>query len=128
MDKITTRNVAIVLLVVLAIWVVYPWVMGKPEKFDSDMREFVPVGSDRYGLRGNLLHRVPIDKYYVKPDQNVVLSQSGGEMWVSNVVPQTENCSKVQCPSWYDNLDQCWQCQTKEHLVIIPDVAPHVPN
>lgn len=128
MDKLTTRNVALVLLVILAIWVVYPWVIGRPERFDANMREFVPVGSDRYGLRGNLIKWTPIDKYYIEADQDVRLSQSGGEMWVSNSPPQGKNCAKVTCPDWYDRLDQCWQCEPKPLKFAIPDIAPHVPN
>lgn len=122
----TTRIIAIILLIILAFWVILP--MLRKEGFDADMREFVPVGSPRYGLRGNLLNTIPISVNYIRPDQDVMLSQTGGEMWVSNFPPQGKNCDRVECPGWYDKSDQCWKCEPPQVHFTIPDIAPHVPN
>ena len=111
MDKIDTKNVAIFLLVILAICVIYPMLFGKKEGFDADMLEFVPVGSDRYGLRGNLIKWVPISDYFINANPNIRINRSGGDMWVSNNPPEGKTCGKIECPSFgYDKLDQCWQC------------------
>lgn len=114
MVEINKEVVAIFLLAILAIWVVYPLVRGR-ESFDASGTEFVGlVGQQRYGLRGEPLRTSDIRKLYIRKDPNVMLSDSGGDMWISNNTPEIDgmkNCKKVQCPAYgYDNLDQCWQC------------------
>lgn len=99
---ITVLVALLVLMLVLSFF--------RKESFDADMREFVPVGADRYGLRGNLIQSIPISVNYIKKDQDVMLSQTSGEKWVSNFAPQGQNCNRVDCPGWYDKLDQCWKC------------------
>lgn len=130
MIKINKEVVALFLLVILAIWVIYPFF----ENFDVTTSEFVPEGADRYGLRGDLLRRSSIKKYFIRPDRNIRLSHSDGEMWESNNPPALEgnkDCVKVACPSndGYDNLDTCWKCgsQCREKMRI-PDIWPHTKN
>ena len=127
--NINKEIVAIFLLIILAIWVIYPLMEG----FDSTTTEFVPVGSERYGLRGDLLRRSNIEKYFIRPDRRIRLSHSGGEMWESNNDPMTEGikgCKAVPCPAnGYDNIDTCYQCGNScPEKMIIPDIHPHVPN
>ncbi|QKF94327.1 hypothetical protein QKU48_gp0869 [Fadolivirus algeromassiliense] len=130
MIKINKEVVALFLLVILAIWVIYPFF----ENFDVTGTEFVSEGSDRYGLRGDLLRRSSIKKYFIRPDRNIRLSHSTGEMWESNNPPGMEgvkDCVKVPCPSndGYDGLDTCWKCgnQCREKMPM-PDIWPHVKN
>lgn len=117
---------AILLAVVLWLYYGRDWLA---ESFDSQGLEFVPVGSDRYGLRGDLLRRRPITDYYISPDRQMRLHPSSGLMYISNRSPSAEgtpNCQKVECPTntnEYDNRDSCWMCgdncQTKMR---IPDI------
>lgn len=128
MNKINKNVVAIFLLVLLAMWVIFPWINSRFERFNPDTNEFVPVGALRHGLRGEPLRRSDIRKLYIREDPNVMLSASGGEMWISNNTPEVEGmkgCKKVQCPAYgYDNLDQCWQCATPQVKQEIPDIWP----
>lgn len=113
MDKRNTEIIVIVLLIVIAIWGIYP-LLEKFEGFNSDVTEFVPVGEQRYGLRGEPLKRNSIDNYFRSDNRQIVLSQAGGEMWQSNVNPTSQgftDCAPVKCPgNKYDNDDTCWQC------------------
>ena len=112
---INKEYILIFLIVVLAIWVTYPYFEG----FDATGREFVDVGEVRYGLRGDKIRRVPIQKYFIRPDRNIRLSQSNGMMWESNNTPAQDGikgCSKTQCPTnsnEFDSMDTCWSCGNK---------------
>jgi hypothetical protein len=117
----------IILLVV--IWIFYPYF----ERFDATGTEFVPVGGDRYGLRGELLRRSSIENWYIRPDRRIRLSHSGGEMWESNYDPSVQgikDCHKVPCPSnGFDSMDVCWKCgDSCPKKMVIPDVHPHSKN
>ena len=125
---VNKETIAIVLVILLIIWLIYPFF----ETFDVTGMEFMPVGTDRYGLRGDLLRRSSIEKYFIRPDRNIRLSQSSGEMWESNNPPALEGikeCKKVPCPAndGYDNLDTCWKCGNEcREKMRIPDIWPHV--
>lgn len=120
--------IGIILIVLLIIWVVYPLFEG----FNADGTEFVPVGGARYGLRGDLLRRSSIKKFFIRPDRRIKLSHSGGEMGEGDYSPVEfgeHDCTKVECPSnGYDNLDKCWQCGKDHYKFNIPNIWPHVPN
>ncbi len=76
--------------------------LGRTEGFDKSGREFVPVGAKRYGLRGDLLKQIDIKKFYGSPDRQILLSDSGGEIWDSSYTPAQQGikkCKKVKCPS-----------------------------
>lgn len=129
MIKINKEVVVIFLIVVLALWVMWPFFEG----FDASGSEFVPVGADRYGLRGEPLRRSSIEKYFIRPDRRIRLSQSGGEMWEGNNDPASEgmkDCKKVPCPAnGYDNIDTCYKCGNPcPDKFVVPYIHPHVPN
>ena len=113
MDKSNKEIIVIVLLIVIALWGIYP-LLEKFEGFNSDVTEFVPVGEQRYGLRGEPLRRSSIDNYFRNDNRQITLSQAGGEMWESNRDPTVQgfsDCVNVKCPgNKYDDKDTCWQC------------------
>lgn len=126
MERINKELIIIIALVVFALWVLYPFF----ENFDATTSEFVPYGADRYGLRGNLLHRRSIKDFYIRPDRRVRLSLSGGDMWESNYSPSEvgiKDCRQVKCPEQgYDNIDVCFQCGSNcPNKMRIPDIPPH---
>lgn len=130
MQKINKGVVVVFLIAVLALWVLYPLF----ENFDANGSEFVPIGHERYGLRGDLLRRSDIRKNFIRPDRQIRLSHSNGEMWESNYSPENENihgCQKVDCPmpNGYDNMDTCWKCEGHDRCpkpMAIPDIGLHV--
>ena len=128
MNQINKEVVLIFLLILLALWVIYP-LFSRRERFNADGTIFVPVGDQRYGLRGEPIRSSDSRKLFIREDPHVLLSQSGGEMWISNNAPASsgmKGCKRVQCPAYgYDNLDQCWQC-AGEGIVKqgIPDLWP----
>ncbi len=113
MGKSNKEIIVIVLLIVIAIWGIYP-LLGNFEGFNADSTEFVPVGSERYGLRGDPIRRSSIDNYFISNNRQITLSQAGGEMWESNRSPTAQgfsDCVSVKCPgNKYDSQDTCWQC------------------
>ena len=128
--EMNQKTILIFLLVVLALWAIYPLFMA--EGFDETGTVVIPEGSQRYGLRGEHLRHSCITKYYLNPDRQVMLNNGGGEMWVDNTTPeeqQISGCRKVKCPGGhdgYDNLDTCWQCASpKQPKIRIPDIWPH---
>lgn len=117
------------LAILLVLYLVSP---KNAEGFDQDGAEFVGVGSDRYGLRGDLLRRSSIDQLYMRPDREARLNQSGGLMYFSNNSPEaegTQNCRQVPCPTCsggYDSSDTCWQCgDPNAKPTKIPYIHPH---
>lgn len=106
----------IFLILVILIWIIFS---KKIEFFDRHTREFVPVGYTRFGLRGDLLKKSLLDKYYIRPNRHIRLSQSGSMMRENNCPPKDkymEECQKVPCPDVdeYDDLDTCWKCGMKQ--------------
>jgi hypothetical protein len=123
MEYINQRNIKYIALAILFACVLTTY-CKQIEGFSDDMRTFVPVGEQRYGLRGNLLRTRPRTDYYIRPDRHIRLSDSGAEMYESNYSPVEEGatgCVRVQCPrlndstpevwSGYDEQDQCWNCK-----------------
>lgn len=126
MMKFNQKTLIIGLVVILTLWLLWPMFEG----FDSMGNEFLPVGSVRYGLRGEPLKSSNIAKYYIRPDRQIRLSQTHGEMWESNFSPASmgeKACNKVRCPQvGYDKLDSCYVCnQGPMKPMRIPDIAPH---
>jgi len=128
MDKINKEMVIIFFVIILAIWVVYPFMEG----FNASTNEFVPVGDVRYGLRGDKLRRVPISKYFIGPNRNIRLSQSNGMMWEADASPEEQgipDCHKTQCPTntnEFDSMDTCWKCGSgQQPKMAIPDIHSH---
>ncbi len=86
------------------------------EYFDKNTVEFVALGEERYGLRGDLLRRSDIARLYMRPDRHIRLNDTSGMMYESNFKPAEEGkkgCKKTQCPEHtdeYDQLDTCWNC------------------
>lgn len=123
-------------LVLILVIIALMWFMKvNKENFDPHGVEFVPVGADRYGLRGDLLYRRSVSDYYIRPDRRVRLNDSSGEMYVSNFDPIDEGlkgCKKMQCPMtsrWegsYDNNDQCYNCSDNfKWKIKMPNIHPH---
>ena len=128
------KNIVLVFLVIVLLWVLFRPYTVSAESFDASTSEFVPVGEQRYGLRGDPLRASSIDNWYISPNRQIMLSDSSGEMWQANGTPPSfgiKDCRKVACPhnGEYDKNDTCWKCgndcPTKARL---PDLWPHVPN
>ena len=124
------ETIIVIIVIILVLWVLYPLFEG----FDASGREFVPIGCQRYGLRGEPLRTSDIANTFIRPDRQIRLSNTDGEMWESNYPPSAEgikNCRKVKCPQndGYDNLDTCWKCgKNCLEPIKIPDIWPHVKN
>lgn len=117
-----------VIIILVVTWLINIYVLRFTEGFDASTKEFVPIGSDRYGLRGDLLSRSAGGTWYQNPERHIRLNASGGHMWESDEIPTTScnqfgsasgsaydessSCRAVPCPSndEYDELDTCWQC------------------
>ena len=120
----------------LIIWCCLPTGSLSGENFDQDMREFVPFGCQRYGLRGDLLHTGSVARNYIDNNRQIVLNPTSGEMWEANWSPEQEkmllakNCKNVPCPAnHYDEYDKCAICGNADYdMMKIPDIHPHVPN
>lgn len=116
----------------LAIALIWYLMTRKSEAFDETGSEFVPVGQERYGIRGDLLSRSSIANNYLSPNRNIVLNPSTGQMYTSNNPPTMQghpNCKQTKCPSNlndYDATDTCHTCGTGcPTLMKIPDIHPH---
>jgi len=123
------KNCILIFLVILLAW----WVL-KPsfEGFGADTQEFLPVGVQRYGLRGDPLRSRPYDDFMISPDRQMRLNHSGGVMWESNLAPGdegVEGCGKVPCPNntnEFDCKDSCWKCGSGcQAKLRVPDIWPH---
>lgn len=127
------RTLIIVFVALFAIWILWPSSEGF-EFFDAGGNEFLPVGSVRYGLRGEPLRTSSIAKYYISPRRQIRLSQTMNPMYEANLPPAQmgeKGCQKVDCPKCgaYDKTDTCWTCANfPAKPMTIPDMAPHVPN
>lgn len=114
-------------LLVLFLW----WLMGSgAESFNANSTEFVPLGSERYGLRGDLLRRSSIDRLYYPPNRNIRLHQTNNWMYQGYANdPSFSDCAKVQCPvntNEYDPEDTCYMCSNmKPERTKIPYIHPH---
>lgn len=123
------KYIVLAILLLITAWVFFKPMFWGAESFDSEMLEFVPVGTPRYGLRGDLLHQRPISDYYISPNRQMRLHPSSGLMYISNRSPSAEgvpNCRKVECPkntNEYDKLDSCWMCGDNcQNKMRIPDI------
>lgn len=129
------KELIFVFLIILLLWLLI-----KPnrdntnnnEGFDAKTVEFVPVGNDRYGLRGEKLDTYDIADLYIGPERKIALHPSSEIMWVSDFSPEEElisNCTNVSCPTNendFDNLDTCYQCgDFKTPITNIPYIHPH---
>ena len=125
------NDLLLVFLIIILVWFFFK---SRTEKFDASTLAFVPVGYDRYGLRGDLLRRSSIDNIYISPNRHIALHAGGGQMWESNTPPPQDGmigCKKTGCPTntnEYDQRDTCWSCPTQYRPKPIPDIHPHVPN
>ena len=129
--KFDQQTLIIVLAVIFVLWFLWPTNEGFYEYFDVTGSEFSPVGSIRYGLRGEPLHTSNIAKYYISPRRQIRLSQTRNEMYESNIPPPMQGekgCNKVQCGKiGFDQQDTCWTCNNfPEKKMQMPDIWPHV--
>lgn len=113
-NKKTIECVVIVILVILLLYCLYTYFIR--ENFDATTSEFVPVGSERYGLRGDLLRQSDIARIFISPYRNIRLNQTGNMMYESSLPPAQEGlhgCRRVPCTigvDEYDSMDTCWRC------------------
>ena len=116
-------------LIIVVLILIIVWLLFKPhyENFNSDQTEFIPVGpvgSIRYGLRGEPLIQESIAKFYYPDARQIRLNQTGNWMYQSKVPINQEpgfgSCTKTQCPrvNGYDCQDTCWTC---------PSNSPNTP-
>lgn len=114
--NISNNNLVLILLGIVLLWVFMESRESNSENFNQDANEFVPVGSERHGLRGDMLRRSNIGRLYRNPNRQIRLSASGGDMYHSDRTPKQEGingCKKVNCPcntNEFDKQDTCWQC------------------
>lgn len=127
-----TNEIVFIFLAIVFIW----WLMRhkRIDNFDPTGTEFVPVGFERYGLRGEPIAGRDIAYNYIRPDRHMVLNNTSGLMWESDMAPEDEGipkCKQVPCPTHrdgYDDMDKCWTCDRKPRPDIIPNIHPHVKN
>lgn len=105
-------NIQLIILVIILLWYMNPSMF---EPFGENTLEFLPVGRDRYGLRGDLLRRSDIRNNYIDVNRQVRLHPSSGDMYASSATPEEEGiegCTKVDCPCNTDGYkgDACWSC------------------
>lgn len=105
------RNLVLIILIVL----VGVYLMSCNEGFSADTTTFVPVGAQRYGLRGEPLQASPFEKVFIPTPHHIRINHTGGLMYKSRVSPTVEGiegCAKVACPidspEFQGNM--CWQC------------------
>jgi len=129
--KFDQQTLIIVLAVIFVIWFLWPTNEGFYEYFDEIGTTILPIGSVRYGLRGEPLHTSNIAKYYISPRRQIRLSQTRDPMYESNIPPMLmgeKGCKTVDCPkNGFDDLDKCYTCDNfPEKPMRIPDIWPHV--
>lgn len=106
------EKVIAIILVVILFWLLFTPV----ERFDATTAEFVPLGAPRYGLRGDLLHQVPISTYFYPYKRQIRLTDNNNWMYESSIPinrePGSSSCVKTPCPAIgdYDTADTCWSC------------------
>lgn len=112
------NEIMLVFLAVIFIWFMFNQFKNKNEGFDDQTVMFVPVGEQRYGLRGEPLRSYDIKENYISANRHLAMHPSGNVMWTSNNAPEEEKitgCNQVQCQNFgvvndFDNLDTCHQC------------------
>lgn len=110
--KANQKLIIVIIVILLVWWVIRP---DRMEPFNQNTTEFVPVGSDRYGLRSDPLRRRSIDDYYIV-NRQIRLHPTSNMMYESNKTPEQEGvqgCRRVACPTntnEYDAGDSCWMC------------------
>jgi hypothetical protein len=125
------KDFVLVFLIIVLLWCIFRS-YKQTEAFDGASSEFLPVGADRYGLRGDLLNRSSIDNWYASNNRQIMLNNGEGEMWQANGTPPSfgiKDCRKVKCPinGEYDHQDTCWKCGSDcQDKITIPDMHPHV--
>lgn len=108
-------NILLIALILLILWKI--WNDNTFEMYGPKTQVFVPVGEDRYDLRGNKMNTRDIYYNYMKPQRHIILNESGGEMWKSDYAPikeEIKNCKKIKCPeneNDYDEMDTCHMCK-----------------
>ena len=73
----TNEIILIVAICLILFWFIYQ----RKEGFDKNTVMFVPIGEERYGLRGDRLRRSNISRTYMRPDRHVVLNQTSNPKW-----------------------------------------------
>ena len=118
MDNLGKKCQPILLFfLIVVLWFMIRPSRGQEDPFDPTVTEFVPVGDLRHDLRGFPLKQYSIDRQYMSPNRQILLTQNDGEMWRSDVPPGEQGlrgCEKVSCPAFgdaYDSRDTCWKCQ-----------------
>ena len=99
-----------ILVIIILVWFI---MRTRNEGFSADTREFVPVGSQRYGLRSDPLSYRDIRTDYIGENRHILTSPTGVEIYQSNDPPTKygNNYQQVQCrniPSEYGSNDTCW--------------------
>lgn len=91
--------------------------MGKRERFGPNGREFVKVGAQRFGLRGDKTTGRDISLSYYDNDRNFAMHPTGNPMWINDITPFEEghkNCKQqIDCHKHvneYGESDACFKC------------------
>ena len=110
-------NRNLVLLIVIVCIGLY--IIMSSEGFDASGQEFVPVGQQRYGLRGEPIESHSARMNYLPCSTHMVLNHAGGLMYEAATSPleQGKNgCIKTACPynSYEFQGNMCWKCDDGE--------------
>lgn len=125
--------IVLIILIIIVLIFFYPSSsVNNREYFDADGVEFLPLGEDQYGLRGDRLNIRSIDNHYISPYRQIRLSFAGGDMWEASTTPEEQGftgCYQTPCPcgtDYYDDMDTCWMCNDgKLAGVEIPSYSIH---
>ena len=129
MLTLSMNQLCFLVIIIIGVWILYPYFEG----FDVTTSEFVPIGSPRHGLRGDLLKQHWIGQDFMSDYRQILLNDTDGEMWSSNWTPAQQglkNCGKTGCPqvNGYDKMDTCYRCKTDPPQPQTFEVWPHVKN
>ena len=121
------RNVVLIAVIVL----IGVYIIMRSEGFDASGQEFLPVGSQRYGLRGEPLSSHSARMNYLPCTSHIMLNHAGGMVYEAATSPleQGKNgCVKTACP--FDSLEfagnMCWSCDNGDTAKIpYHAITPH---
>lgn len=114
MNDRSNQNMLILFLLILLVWYFLSPCRGGEESFDPTATEFMPIGAQRYDLRGYPIRRSNYNDVVHPANNNVILSNSCSDMYKSSSPPGA-GFNQVPCPpiNAYEG-DTCWKSSRSE--------------